>query len=168
MVQFSLKPSDIHSNRGAGAVKYGRTMQINTRRLRCQSNVQHSRRRQLSSLWRQLLRLCCPGKTSLPVTTVRGSEMCFKWFLEHKANSLMANGPSLNLTFFFCGVPIRQRMEIVFCLFFSSFFWELKINCHGYCNVNVDQRLAAWSNILRARWTLKDVPQLCLIAHWLF
>lgn len=96
---------------------------MNTRRLGCQSNVQHSRRRQFSFLWGRLLRLCCPGKTSLPVTTVRGSERCFKWFSEHKVNSLMANGPSLNLTFFFCGVPIRQRMEIVFCFFPSFLFF---------------------------------------------
>lgn len=68
-------------------------------------------------------------------------------------NSLMANGPSLNLTFFFCGVPIRQRKERLFCVFFFSLsflFGELKINCHGYCNANADQRLAARSNNLRA------------------
>lgn len=94
---------------------------MNTRRLGCQSNVRHSRRRQLSFLWGRLLRLYCPGKTSLPVTTVRGPERCFKWFSEHKVNSLMANGPSLNLTFFFCGVPIRQRMEIVFWFFSPPF-----------------------------------------------
>lgn len=29
------------------------------------------------------------------------------------------------------------------------FFWYLKIDCHSYCNVNTDQRLAARSNILR-------------------
>lgn len=117
--QFSLKPSDICSHGGAASVKRSSIKLMNTRRQRCQSNVHiQASATVFSFLPGRLLKLRCPGKTSLPVTTVRGSERCFKWFLEHKVNSLMANGPSLNLTFFFCSVPIRQRKERLFCVFF--------------------------------------------------
>lgn len=48
------------------------------------------------------------------IPTVEGYKRCFKRFLEHKGNSLWANGPSLTLTFFFCGVPMFQRKGRLF------------------------------------------------------
>ena len=144
-LQFSLKRYDICSGGGPTSTKKEKgiiPMKVTTVVSQMYESLQYSHAKQLNSeLYHtslMLFTLCCssavlcylwgvfflgggvslsggPGQRLWSLHHLLKTKKVFQWVWEHRRNSLWANGPSLTLTFFFCGVPTRQgEGEIVF------------------------------------------------------